>query len=298
MPDGSAAGRPLIILAPPRSFSSVVCGMIGQHPQLFGLPELNLFLADTLGRTVAFMRGRMPHGQDGLLRLVAELEFGGQSEQQVEQARRWIGERLDWSGSQMLRWAATKAAPCRLVEKSPSTVMRKGALERAAVAASNALFLHLTRHPLSFGDSLLKFAAESADWGRVIDTRSLDPEKIWWRAHREILDFLAQIPPERRMQIRGEDILQWPQPYLRQIAQWLGVDDADSVVAEMLHPERSLFAHPGPDNAQGGADPGFLESPALRERKTSTISLMESAPWLGAGLADPTRELARQFGYR
>ena len=29
-----------------RSYSSLVCGMLGQHPSLFGLPEVNLFAAD------------------------------------------------------------------------------------------------------------------------------------------------------------------------------------------------------------------------------------------------------------
>jgi hypothetical protein len=32
----------MLILCPPRSFSSVVSAMIGQHPQLYGFPELNL----------------------------------------------------------------------------------------------------------------------------------------------------------------------------------------------------------------------------------------------------------------
>src|SRR5260221_9464285 len=37
----SSAGfaDPVFILALPRSFSSVVCGMLGQHPQMYGLPE-------------------------------------------------------------------------------------------------------------------------------------------------------------------------------------------------------------------------------------------------------------------
>ena len=40
---------PLIILSPPRSFSSVISTMIGQHPQIYGFPELHLFSGETLG---------------------------------------------------------------------------------------------------------------------------------------------------------------------------------------------------------------------------------------------------------
>ena len=39
---------PLVILCPARSFSSVVCAMLGQHPQTYGLPELHLFITDTV----------------------------------------------------------------------------------------------------------------------------------------------------------------------------------------------------------------------------------------------------------
>jgi hypothetical protein len=38
----------LLVLAPPRSFSSVVAAMLGQHPQMYGMPELQLFGAETM----------------------------------------------------------------------------------------------------------------------------------------------------------------------------------------------------------------------------------------------------------
>ena len=39
---------PVFVLAAPRSFSSVVCAMLGQHPELHGLPETHLFVDDTM----------------------------------------------------------------------------------------------------------------------------------------------------------------------------------------------------------------------------------------------------------
>ena len=38
--------QPLFILAPPRSFTTVTSAMIGQHPEMYGLPETNLFVAE------------------------------------------------------------------------------------------------------------------------------------------------------------------------------------------------------------------------------------------------------------
>ena len=39
---------PLFLLAPPRSYTSLMNAMLGQHPQAFGLPELCLFNVSTL----------------------------------------------------------------------------------------------------------------------------------------------------------------------------------------------------------------------------------------------------------
>ena len=40
---------PLFILCPGRSFSSVVSAAIGQHPQLYDVPEIYLAIADSVG---------------------------------------------------------------------------------------------------------------------------------------------------------------------------------------------------------------------------------------------------------
>ena len=40
---------PLFVIAPPRSYTSVIGGMLGQHPETYGLPEVNLSHGHTLG---------------------------------------------------------------------------------------------------------------------------------------------------------------------------------------------------------------------------------------------------------
>ena len=55
----------LVILGPPRSFTTVVSAMLGQHPQMYGLPEVHLFGAETIAewwRHVAKATFNMDHG--------------------------------------------------------------------------------------------------------------------------------------------------------------------------------------------------------------------------------------------
>src|SRR5215472_5922625 len=97
--------EPLFILAPGRSFTSIVTAMLGQHPQLYGLPELNLHLADTLGewwQKLGHRRFTRVH-TNGVLRTVAQLYFGGQTEETVNQAQEWIQQRPSWSTADVLR---------------------------------------------------------------------------------------------------------------------------------------------------------------------------------------------------
>src|SRR5215470_7660537 len=87
---------PVIILAPPRSFTSVVCGMLGQHPQMYGLPEVNLFVAETM-RERQELIARPKFSTHGLLRVVAQLFVGTQTIQTIILAQRWVEIRADCS---------------------------------------------------------------------------------------------------------------------------------------------------------------------------------------------------------
>src|SRR5688572_18491184 len=114
--------EPLLILCPPRSYSSIVCGILGQHPDCYGLPELNLFLGDDLGdvwTTTAFMRS---FGQDGLLRALAQLHDGDQTSDTVAKSREWVTRHFNWPIRKVFDYLQELVGPKILVEKSPSTV--------------------------------------------------------------------------------------------------------------------------------------------------------------------------------
>lgn len=290
---------PLIILCPPRSYSSLVCGMLGQHPALYGMPELNLFQADTLGGLMDRLQasGRN-HGVHGLLRASAQLHDGEQSEAAVERARAWLEERQDWSCARVWQHLAEQAAPRALVDKSPATAMLPQFLDRLLAICPDANFLHLTRHPRPTGKSLVKLV-DRDDWTGPGRKEDLDPEWVWLNAHSNIAAFARKLPEGQLIRLRGEDLLADPDCYLPQICEWLGLRDDDEAITAMRHPENSPFACLGPTNAQYGGDPNFLRAPAMRPFEGEEADLDSELEWApGRHFGAATRKLAKEFGYR
>jgi hypothetical protein len=298
---------PLFILAPGRSYTSLVGAMLGQHPQMYGVLELNLNIVDTMQQWWMKFGRRKNLNSSGLLRTVAQLVFGEQTEDSIVAARQWIYERLDWPSAGLHEMLLEAVAPKRVVEKCPAAVRDDHELVRLYEAFPNAKFLHLVRHPKGTCNSfvqtdwalrmLIMAFPDKADYST--DPPTIDTQTLWYETHLRILQFTEQLDPAQTMGIRGESLLAEPEECLREISRWLGVRDDDAAVEEMMHPERSPYACLGPSNALGGADIGFLESPALRPFKMKDESLEGPLPWRtdGGGFLPEVKELAQFFGY-
>ncbi len=296
------APEPLFILSPPRSFSSVVCGMLGQHPQCYGLPELHMFFADDLG---GVMRGTFRGAMvvDGLLRTLAYLHDGEQTEASVINARRWAMARSDWPIRKVFDHIQELVGPRILVEKSPATTYNRESMGRLLQNFPNANLLHLTRHPRSTGESLMKLRSQFKGLDRMTRGRAqLDPERIWRVSHKVAVAVTADLPAGQYMRIKGESLLGQMSVYLPQVCEWLGLRSDAEAVEAMMHPENSPYATPGPRGAKFGNDPNFLENPVLdRERlaRTKEPRLDGELEWRpGETFSPETRQLAKQFGYR
>jgi hypothetical protein len=313
----------LFILATQRSFSSVVCAMVGQHPQLYGLPEINLLCHETVAAR-AERTARQPHVSitHGLLRVVAELYFGGQTEATVARARQWLRDRSDDSTQLLFRTLADRVFPRALVEKSPSMVQSPQCLRRIGAKFPDARFLHLVRHPRGHGESVMKaLEQERRATGRLPPTHwliriaayrpqgmaasaapggELDPQHWWYARNQAIVDFLQTVAPERRLRVRGEDLLGDVDAQLRRIAEWAGLRSDASAIECMKHPERSPYAFKGPRGARFGNDHLFLEDPALHpERAAAAHALEGPLRWRadGRGFEPEVAALARELGY-
>ncbi|TCP25356.1 putative pyrroloquinoline-quinone binding quinoprotein [Rhodovulum adriaticum] len=306
---GSGVFKPIFILGPGRSYTTIISAMLGQHPQLFGFPELNLSVADTVGQWVA--ETTHPHRawmRFGLVRTVAQFLTGNQGEAAVAQAEQWLATRPGMAMTELYGMLAQEIAPRRMVEKSPHMISSAAHLARIDRMAPDAIYLHVTRHPFSAGVSMNK-----TEWFRLAlmlgDRQAYDDRQVppvfdaqfyWLRSHRRILDFLATIPPERQLRVRGEDVLSDPGQALADICARIGLDSGAQAVERMLHPEESPFACLGPANAPHGNDPDFLENPRVRAYTPPRAPLSGPVPWRndGATLCPEVIALAQEFGYR
>jgi hypothetical protein len=296
----SMTGKFLIILSPPRSFSSVVSTMLGQHPELYGFPELHLFIGDTAQEVLdrEYDSGNY-FGPPGVLRTVAQLVYGCQTSATITKAIGWLTDRRHWSTKRLMDYFHALIDPLIGIEKSPVTALKALWIERAYAFYPDAYYLHLTRHPVSTRKSMDQFMERKrALRHRHVGEHPFDSLLGWYRFHKNIMDFTQTLPLGQAMRVKGEDILSEPDVYLPQIAEWLGVRADQEAIDAMKHPELSPYAYRGPAPAHGGNDPNFMRSPSLRRGRIKEPSLRdflarENPSWI----SDREKKLLRESGY-
>ena len=279
--------------------------MLGQHPEAYGVPELNLFVEEKLQIMMDAMTDVYSIQLHGLLRTVAELYAGEQTINAIDMAHRWIFKRIDKSTGEVYNELCRRVAPLRIIDKSPAHSASLTRLERISRAFPDAYYLHLIRHPFDMSKSLMNLEGgqimatltNSIDHSQGHDV--IDPQFLWYRLNRTICDFLTNVPDRQQMQLRGEDLLNDPEHFLQLICQWLGWSWHDAAYQAMLHPEDSAYARLGPYGAQLGNDPNFLKSPMFKQRTVRIGSLIGSLPWRhdNQGFYPHVIELANKFGY-
>ena len=294
--------RPVFVLAPARSNSSVVSAMIGMHPELYGFPELCLFRGATVRDLITDRpgaRGLAARARSsGLARAVAQLHDGQQDEASVAAARQWLASRQDWNVAHVLDHLLAIVAPLTGFEKSPENSNRQDYLERLDQSFPRARFVHLTRHPVKTAQSMYAAWSKLGLWDVPEALLYLHLLGTWMFQHATIRRFTEALPPDRWMRVRSEDILNKPEETLPQVCRWIGVDASEEAIQAMVHPEQSPFARVGPRNALGGNDPGFLEHPEPRKSDEPTSLDLPPEwkvdPWTHVALID----FAATIGYR
>jgi hypothetical protein len=310
---------PVLLLSPPLSPSSFVCAMLGQHQEMYSVPETHLFLADTLSDWWGVCVNSSFDMAHGLLRVVAQLYFGEQTEATVQLAGAWLRRRLPFTTGYIIELLAEKVRPRMIVEKSPSVAFHVGSMERARRMFPQARFIHLVQHPQAYCRTVLAAVEDAmAHQGRIpqwlrqlacfsaanADELSqeqfdFDPQQAWCVLNNNICEFFETMSEDQKLRVRIEDVVTSQDSTLRAITEWLGLRADNDAIEAMRHPERSPYACFGPVGARYGDNPLFLRSPILPAPPTDPDSLEAPLSWRqdGEGLSPEVRALARQFGY-
>jgi hypothetical protein len=323
----TGAAAPVFVLAAPRSMSSVVCAMLGAHPQMYGLPETHLFRQDTVAEWLRTAASETFPMADGLLRAVAEICYGEQTESTIRSAAGWVRRRSLHTSGMLFEELTQKVCPQRMVDKSPNMVYLVDNMQRVRTFFPDAKYIHLVRHPRAYCASVMAYLATltkpmpgdrgvpraAPHWihhlaffpypgdGPVAAAQPrADPQGSWYVLNSNVSQFLSLLPEQQWIRVRAEDLVSAPAVSMTNVAGWLGLNVDRQSIRSTLHPERSPFARIGPPGARLGNDLLFLQRPALRPNRGTPQNLDDPLEWrtAGAGFLPEVEALARDFGYR
>jgi hypothetical protein len=314
---------PLFILATPHSSSWTLCAMLGQHPQMYAVPELHLFAAQTVTQWFELCAPATFQMNHGMLRAVAQLFFGAQTESTVRQAAGWLMRRSHVTTGFLLETLSEMTFPRLLVEGSPSIVHQLDYMQRAYLMFPQAHFLHLVWHPRVFAESLwesirelsrsgplppshwlIQLASIAAPAGgqdpREQPSAGLDPQWAWYCLNKNICTFLNSVHKDQQLRICGESLRTNAEAVLRQIATWLDLRTDGKAIEAMKHPDRSPYATLGPPNAPFGTDVFLPGTPSFFPNVEATDGLDAPLRWRqdGQSFSREVHQLAQELGYK
>jgi hypothetical protein len=303
-----APGAPIFILCTPRSCSTVCCAMLSQHAALYGFPELNLFITQSVAELLQLQAteerliGNYAVGYTaGILRVLAELEFGGQTADAVAQARSWLQQKHGLTTHQLLEFILARVAPKRGIDKSPRTSMSRRSLLRMDRLYPEAPVIHLIRDPFaslhSMVTSHLRARPAASAAGSIPPSLVNFYARLWLSTQSLIVEFTRTIPQSRTCRIEAEQLLSTPELTLRNVVEWLKLDDGPAEIEAMLHPERWPYAEPGPPGICGECDPVFLKSPALKRMVSRDSDYRPTVSSMAPVLRDRIKRLGESLGY-
>jgi amino acid adenylation domain-containing protein len=274
--------RAVFILSPTRSGSTLLRMMLGGHPELFAPPELYLLSINKPGEL---------KNDDGVIRTIMQLKQCG-----VEEAKSILAASQEQGISTakfygiLQSWLHSKI----LVDKTPSYSYNLAVLRRAEEIFENPYYIHLVRHPYGMIRSKeeAKLNLVQGIFKDLEVSRYERGELEWVICHRNILEFLKQVPANRQHRLRFEDLLKEPRTVMEDICHFLGLE----FNAEMLQPYKDKKTR-----MTDGIHPGgmMMGDPVFHEHQGIDTGVADQwrTYFKKDFLSDITWHLAESFGY-
>lgn len=214
--------RAVFVLSPPRTGSTLFRVMLAGHPRLFAPPELELLSFNTLQERKAVLSETYSLWLEATVRALMEVE---QCDAQQAQAIMEQCERDNLSIKEFYRFLQDRLGDRLLVDKTPSYPLDPAILRRAEEDFDEPLYIHLTRHPYAMVYSFIEAKLDQNFFRHKHPfTRRQLGELIWTQSNRNILDFLAEIPPRRQYRLKFEEVLREPVAEMKRVAEFLGIE--------------------------------------------------------------------------
>ena len=288
--------RAVFVLSPPRSGSTLLRVMLAGHDGLFAPPELELLGFATVAEQQGAYADVPGNWLAGLVRTVMEAASCG-----MEDARRTIG---GWADAgigvqEAYRWLQERIGERLLVDKTPSYSGRRQVLERAEEWFDSPLYIHLARHPCGMIRSYVEanLHEEMRIRFRLGGPSPFAPrqtaELVWTIAHQNIEQFLSGVPAERQHRLRFEDLVRQPEPAMRGICGFLGLEFQTEMILPYEHPERKMVDGVTVHDRMDGDQKFRFVHRSIDPRVADAWQEDMSGDFLGS----PARELAARLGY-
>ncbi len=281
----------VFILSPMRSGSTLLRIMLAGNPRLFSPPELQLLQFDTLtARRDAFV-GYEKYLQEGTVRALMQAHQIDPASAQAMMAER---ENANGGVREFYREMQAAVAPRLLVDKTPDYAMDLAVLRRAEAMFDGARYIHLARHPLGMIRSYEqgRFLLESPYRGKHDFSARQMAELTWLISHRNIRQFLQDVPAERQRLIRFEDVLAGPETAMQTLGAFLGVGYDPGMIAPYAEDKSRMTDGVHAQSTQVG-DHHFQRHGALK----AEVADQWRAGYREDCLSPATWEIAARFGY-
>jgi acyl carrier protein len=284
--------RAIFVLCPPRSGSTLLRVILAGHPQLFSPPELYLLMYKNLAqRRRELANDANSHLLEGTVRAIMQLKgcsaeeaehFMEEYEASGMRTKQFYGLLQEWLGDRIL------------VDKTPLYPLDLNILKQAEEDFVEPLYIYLTRHPYgaihSYEESKLdRFVP--ALYENCFHRREL-AELTWLISNQNITRFLKDIPQQRWLQVKFEELVNQPSKIVGHLCDFLSIDFNPS----MLNPYEDRQHRMLEGTRQVTRMPGDLKFHLHKGIDANTADRWKqffSEDFIG----DTTRQVAESLGY-
>jgi hypothetical protein len=307
---------PLFLLSPSCLRNDFISKMFAQHHEMISLSDNRLLTRELMSEWIEdFCWSQL---SKVILPSFATLLFEEQTMRTIKMARNWLISRSKMNTVKVFSELCQKVSPRILVDTTPMLSYQLHNMERIESSFPAARFLHVTSHPVTYGQMVLALYKQYVGsrpgrtfYALVENPESIffelfdrsdesplpDPQLTWYKRHKAVASFLSTQQNNQYRTIKIEELMNDTLHTLRNICQWLEIKADNEVLYKMMRsPSSDVFHDCIPIIQYRNISSRF---DLFKESIDSIDRWQEEVPWSKSGtkFSDEVINLARSFGY-